>query len=306
MPPVPGRTLVVGEALVDLTRDSAGHESAHPGGSPLNVAVGLARLDLPTVLAAQVGDDDYGDLLRDHVDASDVDLRSLPPHRGDSAVALAELDDAGVASYRFELAWDPSEMPTAADFSLVHVGSIAAVLSPGADAVERLVEEAVSAGVPVSYDPNVRLAITPDVADVRTRVDRIVARSAFVKLSDADAAELAPDLDPVAYATGLAAAGPRLVALTQGGDGATLISGDVTVTATPPPITVADTIGAGDSFMAALLAGLLLRGWTDREAFDAEALTWLADLAVRASAITCSRPGADPPWRKELLPTMDA
>ncbi|MBW9215423.1 carbohydrate kinase [Mumia sp. zg.B53] len=300
MPAVTDRTLVVGEALVDLTRDSGGHESAHPGGSPLNVAVGLARLGLPTVLAAQVGDDEYGELLRDHVDASDVDLRSLPPHHGDSAVAVAQLDDHGVATYHFELTWDPSEMPGPAGFALLHVGSIGAALRPGADAVERLVEEAVAAGVPVSYDPNVRPAITPDLADVRERVDRIVPRAAFVKLSDADAAKLRPDLDPAAYAARIAGEGPRLVALTRGGDGATLFSGGASVEVAPPPITVADTIGAGDSFMAALLAGILVRGWTERPAFDEEALTWLGELAVHASAVTCSRPGADPPHLKEL------
>ncbi|MFC6148028.1 carbohydrate kinase family protein [Mumia xiangluensis] len=304
MPAVVGRALVVGEALIDLTRDRSGHESAHPGGSPLNVAVGLARLDVPTVLAAQVGDDDHGELLREHVDASDVDLRSLPPHREDSAVALAELDDDGVATYRFELAWDPSEMPTPEAFDLVHVGSIATVLAPGADAVERLVHDAVRAGVPVSYDPNIRLAITPDLEVVRDRVDRIVGYAAVVKLSDEDATALRPDLDPTAYAVRPAVAGPRLVALTRGGDGAVLISGDLVVEVAPPPTEVADTIGAGDSFMAGLLAGILMAGWTGRKGYDREALTWLGELAVRAAAITCSRPGADPPWRHELRPTM--
>ncbi|WP_370618139.1 carbohydrate kinase family protein [Mumia sp. Pv 4-285] len=302
MPAADGRALVVGEALIDLTRDSSGHESAHPGGSPLNVAVGMARLDVSTVLAAQVGDDEYGELLRDHVDASDVDLRSLPPHRGDTGTALAELDDDGAATYRFELDWDPTEMPSADAFDLVHVGSIATVLTPGADAVERLVHDAVRAGVPVSYDPNIRLAITPDVEVVRERVDRIVSCSAIVKLSDEDARVLRPDLEPTAYAVHLAAAGPRLVALTRGGDGAVLISGDLVVDVAPPVTEVADTIGAGDSFMAALLAGILVRGWTRRLSYDREALTWLGDLAVRAAAITCSRPGADPPWRRELRP----
>ena len=306
--PVPtARTLVVGEALVDLTESPTGLVEARPGGSPLNVAVGLARLDVLTTLAAQVGDDDeYGELIRDHVDASDVDLRSLPPHHGDTSLAQARLDADGVASYRFDLAWDPTEMPSASDFDLVHVGSIGATLLPGADAVGRLVDEAYAAGVAVSYDPNVRPAITPDLTDVRRRVDRIVARASFVKLSDEDARTLRPDLEPSVYADEIAASGPRLVVLTRGGAGARLTSGDVCVELAAPPVTVADTIGAGDSFMAALLAGLVVREWLGRPSYDAAALTWLGTLAARAAAITCSRPGADPPWRRELLPTMEA
>lgn len=300
------RTLVVGEALVDLTESPTGLVEAHPGGSPLNVAVGMARLGVSTTLAAQVGDDEYGDLVRDHVDASEVDLRSLPPHRAETSIAQATLDAAGVASYRFDLEWDPDEMPTPEDFDLVHTGSIGATLAPGADAVAALVAQAHAAGVPVSYDPNVRPAITPDLADVRARVDWLVAHASYVKLSDEDARTLRPDLDPLAYAAAIADAGPRLVVVTRGGDGVTLLSGDTTVEVAAQRVPVADTIGAGDSFMAALLAGLVVRGWLDRRAYDVEALEWLGTLAAQAAAITCSRPGADPPWRKELLPTMGA
>ncbi|MFY0407828.1 PfkB family carbohydrate kinase, partial [Solicola sp. PLA-1-18] len=184
------RALVVGEALVDLTRRGDEPEVARPGGSPLNIAVGLARLDVTAVLAAQVGEDENGELLRDHVDASDVDLRNLPPHRETTATALARIDDEGRATYEFDIAWDPTELPTLEGQDLLHVGSIGAALAPGADRVLALAQQAAAAGVPVSLDPNVRLPITPDVADVRRRVDALLETASICKLSDEDVADL--------------------------------------------------------------------------------------------------------------------
>lgn len=297
-----GRALVVGEALIDVTRRSDGTESAMVGGSPLNVAVGLARLDVQTTLAAQVGDDDdYGEMIRDHVDASDVDLRSLPPHRGDTATAVAVLDRTGAATYEFDLQWDPSELPSPEGFDVVHAGSIATALQPGADAVRRLVEDAVAHGIAVSLDPNVRPSITPDLADVRSRFEQLASMATVLKCSDEDVELLRPGMLAEEFAQQLLASGPRIVAITRAGAGAMLAAGDVCVDVEAPAVVVADTIGAGDSFMAALLAGLLERRWLARSAYTREDLGWLGELAVAAAAITVSRPGADPPRRRELV-----
>lgn len=299
--------LVVGESLVDLTRQPDGAESVRAGGSPLNIAVGLARLEIPTTLATQVGDDEHGDLLRDHVDASDVDLRSLPPHRAESSTALAQLDPAGMATYDFELAWDPSELPTPDGFALVHVGSIGSALPPGADAVAGLAADAHERGIAVSLDPNVRPAITSDLAEVRRRFTSVAAVARVCKLSDQDADLLYPGEAPEAVAERVLELGDtRLVAVTFGHAGAILVSRDAAVRVPAVTTTVVDTIGAGDSFMSALLAGLSHQDWLARKSYTADELARLAELACTAAAITCSRDGADPPYLPELagLPAL--
>ena len=297
--------LVVGEALVDLTHRAGQPEIARPGGSPLNVAIGLSRLEVSTTLATQIGDDEHGELLRDHLDESDVDVRSLPPHRTHSATALAEIDDGGRATYTFDIEWDPSELPEPATFGLVHVGSIGAALAPGADAVLGLASRTHGLGLPLSFDPNVRTDVTADLVDVRRRFDALVANATMCKLSDEDAEALRPGQSPEATVDELLSldAGPSLVVVTFGGEGSLIASGSHRVRRPAPTTTLADTIGAGDSFMSALLFGLVERDWLGRDAFDIAELSWLADLAAKATAITCSRHGADPPSRAELDPS---
>lgn len=315
------RALVVGEALVDVRVDERSGERSsaeHPGGSPLNIAVGLARLGIDTTLAVQIGDDARGDAIARHVSASDVRLLRLSPHR-DTSTATATVQPGGAATYDFELSWDPDQLPDPAGFALVHVGSIAAALSPGADLVADLVATAGAAGVAVSFDPNVRPGITPDLANVRRRAQLLARGATVVKLSDEDAEVVAPGAEPQQAARDLAGLpGVGLAAVTLGGEGLLLDNGVDTVTVHAPAVEIADTIGAGDTVMAALLAGLLERGLlgppqlTDRRStthgsagrnarmVDRGAMTWLGELAVTAAAITCSRPGADPPWRSEL------
>ena len=293
------RVLVVGEALVDV-RVEGGRTSEHPGGSPLNVAVGLARLGVPTTLAAQLGDDPHGRMVASHVEASGVDLVRLPPH-GSTATATARLEAGGGATYEFDIRWDPVQLPDAGGFGLVHVGSIGATLAPGANAVLALTREASSAGVPVSVDPNLRPSITPDIEQARGYVEPMVTLASIVKLSDEDADVLWPGKGPDAVLEMLATApGAPLVAMTRGGAGASLGTGARRVRAVGRAVDVADTIGAGDSFMAALLAGVLLHDLADTDRWTAPVLDWLGAVAVEAASITCSRPGADPPWASEL------
>ncbi|MBA4609208.1 carbohydrate kinase [Aeromicrobium sp. Marseille-Q0843] len=296
------RALVVGEALVDVTRKPDGSVAEHPGGSPLNVAVTMARQGIDTTLAAQVGDDHFGSLVRAHLERSGVTLdgtgSSVP-----TASATATLDEGGAATYEFDLHWDPESLPDPADFDLVHVGSIGAWMAPGADAVADLVRRAHASGQPVGFDPNVRPALAPSIPVLRQRVFDLARLSRFVKLSDEDAEVLADGHgDPLSVLRELATHGPVLAALTRGGESAVLRSGDTEVEVQVPQVEVADTIGAGDTWMGTLLTELLLRGWTDRTAFTAEELRELGKAAVAAAAITVSRPGADPPWRGERLP----
>ncbi|MGH3358012.1 MAG: carbohydrate kinase family protein [Nocardioidaceae bacterium] len=294
--------LVVGESLVDVTIGSDGSTEARPGGSPLNIAVGCARLDLSTILASQIGDDEYGEQIREHLDASDVDVRSLPPHRDDSSVARAFVDETGHATYEFELTWDPTELPTADGLGCLHIGSIAAALPPGADAVRSLAEDAHRLGVPVSFDPNVRTTITPDVDALRGRVGVLAGLAALVKLSDEDAATLFPGTDDVLTML-VDNERTALAVMTCGGSSVRLRSTSAHVEVTPPTVDVVDTIGAGDSFMSALLVALVENDLLARSDFDAAELRELGTYAARAAAITCTRRGADPPTRAELGPT---
>lgn len=290
--------LVVGESLVDVTATPEGTTS-WPGGSPLNIAVGCARLGVPTVLATQIGDDATGDLVRDHLDRSDIDVRSLPPHRPETSTARAAIDEAGHATYEFDLTWDPSELPAPTDFGCIHVGSIGATLAPGADAVAALAVEASETGVPVTFDPNVRPSITPDMSDVRRRVTALADVATVIKLSDEDADVLFPDVaDVLAMLVG--SSRTRLAVMTCGGRSVLLQSDSARVEVAPPVVDVVDTIGAGDSFMSALIWALTERGRFGGATLDAAELAELGAIAARAAAITCTRAGADPPTRDDL------
>ncbi|MDQ3416474.1 MAG: PfkB family carbohydrate kinase [Actinomycetota bacterium] len=304
------RALVVGEALVDIRIDKragAADAAEHAGGSPLNIAVGMARLGIDTTLAVQIGDDPRGDEIARHVAASGVELLRLAPQRATST-AKATIGPSGAATYDFDLTWDPDQLPDPAEFALIHVGSIGAALSPGADRVAELVADAARAGVPVSFDPNVRPGITPDLHDVRRRCELLTQGATVVKLSDEDAETLRPGTGAGQVARELAGLPRvRLAAVTLGGEGLLLDDGEDSVTVTAPSVEVADTIGAGDTVMAAMLAALLDHdllpapvGGRGDIGGGASRLVWLGELAVAAAAITCSRPGADPPWRSEL------
>ena len=291
--------LVVGEALVDVTHAVDGNVAEHPGGSPLNVAVAAARLGARVTLAAEVGHDRHGQTVRAHLRASGVELVDVGSGR--TASATAHLQPDGSATYDFDLHWEPQGLPDPAAYSLVHVGSIGAWMPPGAGAVAALVDAAHAVGVPVGFDPNLRTTLTPPLTELRKRVFGIAAHARLVKLSEEDAAGLLePGQGPEAVLDQLSGTGPSLLALTRGGRPTVLRAGDVRVEVPAPSVQVADTIGAGDTWMGAVLVALLRRSWTGRDEFGPGDLGWLGGVCARAAAITCTRPGADPPWSWEL------
>lgn len=293
--------LVIGEALVDIVQRPGREPEPHAGGSPFNVAVGLARLDVPTVLAAQVGPDRHGDGLRSHLADSDVTLVELEPAPARTSTAAATLAEDGSASYAFDLTWDPASLPDPAEVDAVHVGSLGTSLEPGATRVAELVLAADVIGVPVSYDPNVRLTVEPD-PDVWRRVFAAIApHASIIKMSDEDAATLFPGEEPADLARRLALE-HGLVAITCGGDGAVVATAGAFASVPPAEVRLVDTIGAGDSFMAAMLAWFATYDWPSAAELDATELTDLAMYASSAAAITCSRPGADPPRTIDLTP----
>jgi fructokinase len=301
--------LVVGEALVDIVLQPGAAASEHPGGSPANVALGLARLGRNAELLTRIGDDPRGRAVREYLESSGVRLLASSVTGGDTSTATVTLDASGVAKYAFNLDW---RLPTTADVlagpnpaQCLHTGSIAAFLRPGADDVLTLVQKAVGRTT-VSYDPNARPRLMGDPVRARSQVETFVRHANLVKVSDEDLAWLAPGEDPVQVAAKWLDGGRALVVVTRGDEGAIGLcrAGEVEVPASTAD--VVDTVGAGDSFMAGLLdylAELDLLGphrLADLQAIGTDELAGMLRHATRIAAITCGRSGANPPTRADL------
>lgn len=300
---------VVGEALVDII--NAPHSSrsqAHPGGSPLNVAVGASRLGLETNLVTHYADDAYGELLEKHLSSNGVGV--IKGGSAPTSTATATLGADGAATYVFDISWDLEDAWTTAAEAVrsaghVHTGSIASVLAPGHESTLSLVRAARESST-ISYDPNCRPAISPDVAMARARVEQFVAASDIVKASDEDLLWLYPDKTALEALEAWLDLGPAVVALTRGAAGPVIFTRQVRVEMPAVRVVVADTVGAGDSFMAGLISGLAQLGALGaggREKLDSlseDELLIVAAYANRAGAITCSRTGANPPTTPEL------
>jgi fructokinase len=309
---VSDHALVIGEALVDVVISVDGSAEVHPGGSPANVAIGLGRLGRDVELLAYLAEDDNGAIVREHLAASQVALASGTLGAPRTSVATAHLDESGAATYDFDLEWaiadgaEPRPEPL-----VVHTGSIAAVLAPGAEAVRSLVASlrhgAGNSGATVTYDPNARPSLMGSPQDARKAIESMVALSDVVKVSDEDLAWLASTDDVDSVAKGWLDLGPAFVVVTRGGSGATaFLRGDRSVHVDAPRVEVADTVGAGDSFMGGLIDGLWsadVLGGDRREALrqipDAT-LVAILERCARIAAITVSRPGANPPGSAEL------
>ncbi len=296
--------VIAGEALVDVVLDADGDTTESPGGSPLNVAVGLARLGVPATLLTQVGHDEYGGLVIAHVEASEAQVVPVPTSTGRTSVARATLDRNGVASYDFDLDWSlpPQELPPCHG---LHVGSLGTLLEPGRDSVLDLVEQACERDLFISYDANLRESFVDDRDQAWVDVRTLGSRCTLVKLSDEDAGLLDPDSAPDDVARALLA-GERteLVVLTRGPDGATAYTLDTEVSARPRAIELIDTVGAGDAFMAGMLVQLsdqgALTGSGQRISTKQSDLEQLLRGSMEVAAITCERRGANPPRRAEL------
>ena len=302
---------MVGEALVDVVVGADGADRGrHPGGSPANVAIGLARLGHRADLLTWLADDDDGRLVLEHLRASGVTVAPASLGAARTSTATATLDAEGVADYDFDLesvvpTVDPEELAGPEGFDVVHAGSIAAVLAPGAAAVETLLSRTRHRST-ISYDPNARPALMgePDLA--LAKVLAYVGVSDVVKVSDEDLEWLRPGVDPLDVAGSWLMRGALLVVVTRGEAGADAVFAGGQVHVDTPRTDLVDTVGAGDSFMAGLLDRLGthgLLGADNRRALrevDDATVTDLLTHAARAASITVSRAGANPPWREEL------
>ncbi|GAB2573032.1 carbohydrate kinase family protein [Microlunatus antarcticus] len=307
--------VVAGDAFVDLTStvavDGGPAYAPHPGGSCLNVAVGLGRLGVPTALLARVSDDGFGELLRRHLAGSDVLDTFLVPSTDQTGLGVADIL-GGVAGYRFYNAGtadrglrpehlDGLALPPGA---ALHVGSVALAYEPQAGTLTGLVR-AESGRRLVTLDPNVRPSVIADRDHYLEQLAGWVALSDVVKVSDEDVAWLHPGEPVEAVARRWLDAGAALVLVTSGADGAWATTGAYEARVATPTVEVVDTVGAGDAFMAATLASLWQTGRLTRAgvaSLEPADLQTLLAFAVEVAADTCTRSGAEPPrWAARPL-----
>jgi fructokinase len=300
--------VIGGEALVDLVD---GDGSLHPvaGGGPFNTAIALGCLDVPVAFLGSISRDTYGQMLTERLVESGVDMSFVRRSDAPTARAYVRRQHDGDSEYSFEVEGtslvdlSPQDLPILPDDAwALYVGTLSLAIDPPAAAYEALVDREAQRRQ-IILDPNVRPAIFGDVATYRRRFERLLQVSDLVKLSEDDAAWIYPRLRLEEVIELILGFGPRLVALTRGKNGAVAASGDAFVEVVGVPVTVVDTIGAGDTFGAAFIAALV-----DEAAFgprssrpvDEPVLARAVAYAVTAAAITCTRTGAVPPSRTEI------
>jgi fructokinase len=314
---LPTGVIVVGEAIMDVAPDPRAGATGglamtgRAGGSPANVAVGLARLGIRSRFAGRLSREGFGPFLRAHLERSGVDVGLCIDALEPATMAIVGLDDAGGPTYSFyvegtaDWQWTREELPAVDVGATIHVGSLAIALEPGGAAIaDWVAEQRAQRDAFVSLDPNVRPALVLDLPGYRGRLDALIDLAQIVKVSDEDLRALVPETAPLDTARAWAERGPRLVVVTHGAGGATALTaaGDA-VHRDATPVAVVDTIGAGDAFSAGLLAFLAqhdaLRSGGG-ELLARPALEDALGFAGRVAAITCGRAGADPPSRADL------
>lgn len=285
--------LVIGEALIDIVESPDAH-TEHVGGSPANVALGLGRSGAGVALLTRIGEDEYGKRITAYLEESSVKILPESIIDAPTSTALARVGADGQAAYVFDVSWalPPLKVPAA---TVLHTGSIAAFLEPGASGIREILRR--TTADEVTFDPNIRPALLGERSRVVVAFEEIAALASVVKLSDEDARWLYPTASVDDIIDRVRGVGPRLVALTEGGDGAILATATDRVRIAAPRVDVVDTIGAGDTFMASLITSLTDTGSAE---LDRASLQRIGADAVRAAAITVSRAGADIPWRAEL------
>ncbi|KMW58473.1 Fructokinase [Candidatus Rhodobacter oscarellae] len=305
--------LCCGEALIDmLPRETKADEPAfmpYPGGAVFNTAIALGRLGAPSSFVCGLSNDFFGEMLVETLQAAkvrtDLSIRSERP----TTLAFVRLVE-GQATYLF---YDentamrmvtPQDMPKVpADADALVFGCISLISEPCAAAYEALMKSGAEAGKVIMIDPNIRPSFITDEAGFRGRINRMIGMSDIVKLSDEDLAWLGGPDEMEAYAAQLIEAGASLVCVTEGARGARGITKDLNVFVDAEPVEVVDTVGAGDTFNAGLLASLKRANLLTKNAVACLSEQELRDaltLGARAAAVTVSRAGANPPWAHEL------
>jgi fructokinase len=305
--------LSCGEALIDmLPRDTVAGEPAfapYAGGAVFNTAIALGRLGAPSGFFTGLSTDLFGQILDQTLAASDVDTALCARSARPTTLAFVRLVN-GQATYAFYdentagrllSVEDLPDLPASID--TLFFGGISLVNDPAATAYETLQARANAAGRVTMIDPNVRPGFIQDAEAYRARIDRMITAADIVKLSDEDLHWLYGDGHPDDLARAILAKGPRVVFITEGAKGARAVTATQDRFIAAPKVTVADTVGAGDTFNAGVLAALQLHGSLTKAGVAAlpdSTLDAALTLGTRAAAITVSRPGANPPWSHEL------
>jgi fructokinase len=298
--------VVAGDALMDLVVGADDTITALPGGGPYNAARAIGRLGLAVWWLGGLSSDPFGRRLETRLDGDGVSLGLVQRTDAPTTLAVAEPDAAGDVSYRFYTDGTSAALVEPGPLSAglpestrgLHVGTFGLVFEPIASTLEAVVA-GLAPDVLLLVDPNCRPSAIHDAEAYRARLERILRRADVVKASTDDLAFLRPDEDAEAAAEWIASLGVRVVLVTAGAAPVTVIAGGVAARVAIPPVRVVDTIGAGDTFGGAALAWLVHEG-VSRQALDGPVAIRAARFGVRAAAITCSRPGADPPTLEEL------
>ncbi len=304
--------LCCGEALIDFLprkgADGADVYQAFNGGSIYNTAIALGRLGASVSYFGGLSSDFFGDSLIAGLKESQVDIRPAKIQALDTTLAFVKLTN-GQARYIFVDAASAGRMVSKKDLPklsksclALHFGSISLIPEPCAGAFEALMKRETKSRV-ISLDPNIRPTLIKSKRDHLTRLNRLIAMTDILKISDEDVHWMTGHHDFAKAAKAWLKKGPKIIAITRGGDGVEIYTASFSFVHKASQVAVADTVGAGDTFTAGLLATLLKDGNLTKKNISAisEAdLRSAADFAARAAAITCSRPGANPPWAKEM------
>ena len=310
--------LVIGEALIDLIGQSGSSQySVVVGGANANVALALARRGTPQAFLGRISNDGFGQQIRNHLSANSVNLDHSVIASQQSSLAVATIGEGGSASYSFYLtgtadwAWVPDELPNQAAIEsmgavCVQYGCLTMAVEPGNLVVEQWLRTL--DGITKSHDLNIRPSIGFSPERELERVERINQFSDIITASDADLEWLfglaeGADIDPIAHRW---SQGGKLVVITRGGSGASLYRAGKRIDVPAPKIKLVDTVGAGDTFMANLLAELhelksLGKNGSGIAALSDEQLEGAAGFAAVAAGMVCEREGCQPPTKQEVL-----
>ena len=299
--------LCVGEALIDIVDEPGADAFEVPGGSPANVALTVARLGNDVTLETWLADDDRGRAIARHLAASGVQITPSSWGARRTSTAAAVVDDNGQATYHFDLEWaPPAPLPMSEDTVLVHAGSIAAVLQPGAAAVADLLRRARTSAL-TTFDPNVRPSVVGNRGTFLRGLESLISLADVIKVSDQDLDWMRGEVPRAAMIRTWLENGAAIVILTCGADGARAwTAGGVDVHVPAAPVEVADTIGAGDSFMGGVIDALVRMGLTGAAArrslvsLARQDLVKMLSHAAAVADVTVAREGADPPNTESL------
>jgi fructokinase len=305
--------LCCGEALIDFLPRKLGDgaDGFQPvnGGSVYNTAIALGRLEVPVGLFAGISHDFFGDSLREGLKASKVSHKFLRAKNLHTTLALVKLTN-GQARYSFIDDNSAGRMLGKKDLpklpksvTALHFGSISLIPEPCGTTYETLLTQAAKTRV-ISLDPNIRPTVIRNKPQHLKRLNRLIARADIFKISDEDVKWMTGTTDLAKAGKAWLKKGAKVVAITKGGEGCVILTKRTTLWLDAPQVKVVDTVGAGDTFTAGFLAQLERAGLLTKKALatiGAEDLTAAADYAMRAAAVTVSRPGADPPWLKEMV-----